>query len=131
MTLVAQLGGVAGAAGLALVIAGTGFRLRLIGLGLLAAGEGAVALYLAPDVSAPLLGAAAVAGLVGAAALAWALLRWPWLLAFAVLACIPVRIPVQLGSNDANLLVPLYGVTAAAGLASALAGRPRGRSAFP
>jgi len=117
VTLLAQIGGVVGAAGLALVAAGTGYRPRVVGLALLAAGAGAVALYLAPSVSAPLLAAAAVAGLIGAAALAWAFLRWPWLLAFAVLACIPVRIPVNLGDSDANLLVPLYGVTAAAGLA--------------
>jgi O-antigen ligase len=52
-----------------------------------------------------------------AAAGAWVLLRWPWALAFATLACIPVRIPVDVGDEDANLLVPLYLVVAAAALA--------------
>lgn len=117
MSTLAQIGGVAGSAGLAIVIAGRAGSGRLAGLLLLALGAGAVDLYLAPDLSYPKLAAAGAAGLLVAAALAWAFLRWPWLLAFAVLACIPVRIPVQLGTNDANLLVPLYGVTAAAGIA--------------
>ena len=34
-------------------------------------------------------------------------------------ACVPARIPVSVGSTDANLLVPLYGVVAAAALALA------------
>ena len=40
------------------------------------------------------------------------LLRWPWVLAFATLACIPIRIPVDVGTEDANLLLPLYAVVA-------------------
>ena len=34
------------------------------------------------------------------------LLRWPWVLAFATLACVPIRIPVDVGTEDANLLAP-------------------------
>ena len=45
--------------------------------------------------------------------------RVPWLLAVAVLACAPARIPVSVGSTEANLLVPLYLVVAAAALALA------------
>jgi putative inorganic carbon (HCO3(-)) transporter len=52
-----------------------------------------------------------------AAAGADVLLRWPWALAFATLACIPVRIPVDVGDEDANLLVPLYLVVVSAALA--------------
>src|ERR671936_1084170 len=51
-----------------------------------------------------------------AAAGAVVLRRWPWVLAFAALVCVPARIPVRVGSTDANLLVPLYGVVAAAAL---------------
>ena len=47
------------------------------------------------------------------------LLRWPWLLAVLVLACAPARIPVSVGSTEANLLVPLYFVVVAAALALA------------
>ena len=42
-----------------------------------------------------------------------------WLLALATLACAPARIPVHVGSTQANLLLPLYGVVAVAALALA------------
>ncbi|TMM04844.1 MAG: hypothetical protein E6G02_08365, partial [Actinobacteria bacterium] len=58
-------------------------------------------------------------GLVLAAAGAYLLLRWPWLLALAALACVPARIQVTVGSTQASLLVPMYGVVAAAALAFA------------
>ena len=64
-----------------------------------------------------MLAAAAVGGLVAAAAGAWLLLRQPWVLAFATLACIPVRIPFDIGDEDANLLFPLYAVVGALALA--------------
>ena len=38
------------------------------------------------------------------------------MLPFAALVCVPARIPIRVGSSDANLLVPLYGVVAAAAL---------------
>ena len=49
-------------------------------------------------------------GVLLAAAGGALLLRWPWVLAFATLACIPIRIPVDVGTEDANLLLPLYAV---------------------
>ena len=52
-----------------------------------------------------------------AAAGAYVLLRWPWVLPFATLACVPVRIPVDVGDEKANLLLPLYLVVAAFALA--------------
>ena len=64
-----------------------------------------------------LLVAAAAAGLVFAVAGAWALLRWPYLLAFATLLLIPVRIPVDIGSEETKLLLPLYAVVGAQALA--------------
>ncbi|NUT54533.1 MAG: hypothetical protein HOQ03_00935, partial [Thermoleophilia bacterium] len=47
----------------------------------------------------------------------WLLLRFPWALAFATLACIPIRIPLELGDEEANLLLPLYGVVASYAIA--------------
>ena len=47
------------------------------------------------------------------------MLRVPWLLAVATLACVPARIPVHVGSTQANLLLPLYGVVVVAALALA------------
>ncbi len=47
------------------------------------------------------------------------MLRAPWLLALATLACAPARIPVHVGSTQANLLLPLYAVVVVAALALA------------
>ena len=92
-------------------------ELRLAGLAAWAAGGAGLALFLAPDGHAATLAAAGVVGLLLAAAGAWVLLRFPWALAFATLACIPIRIPVDVGEEEANLLLPLYGVVASYALA--------------
>jgi O-antigen ligase len=92
-------------------------ELRLAGLMAWAAGAAGLVLYLAPDDHTGTLAAAAAVGLVLAAAGAWLLLRYPWALAFATLACIPIRIPVDVGNEEANLLLPLYGVVASYALA--------------
>ena len=89
------------------------------GLAAWALGALLLAVYLLPHGHRTILAAAAVAGLIAAAAAAAALRRWPWALAIAALACFPARVPVRVGSTDANLLVPLYGVVAAAALALA------------
>ncbi len=94
-------------------------ELRLAGLVAWIAGAGGLALYLAPDGREAELAAASVAGLVLLAAGAYALLRWPWALAFATVACIPIRVPVDVGAEDASLLLPLYLVVGS--LAAALA----------
>jgi len=88
-----------------------------MGLVAWAAGSAALALYLAPDGHNGTLAAAAAVGLVLASAGAWLLLRFPWALAFATLACIPIRIPIDVGDERANLLLPLYGVVASYALA--------------
>jgi len=75
-------------------------------------GTGGLCLYLAPDGRTGALAAAGAVGLVLAAAGGAFLLRRPWALAFATLACIPVRLPVDVGAEDANLLLPLYAVVA-------------------
>ena len=76
-----------------------------------------LALYLAPDYAATTLGAVGVAGALASAAGAALLLRHPWALPFAALACLPVRIPVDIGTEEANLLLPLYLVVSALALA--------------
>ena len=88
-----------------------------MGLVAWAAGSAGLALYLAPDGHNGTLAAAAAVGLVLASAGAWLLLRFPWALAFATLACIPIRIPIDVGEERANLLLPLYGVVASYALA--------------
>jgi putative inorganic carbon (HCO3(-)) transporter len=120
--LIAELARAAGpvaAGGLALLLLSSRRELRLAGLAAWAAGCAVLAYYLAPHGHRPVLAAAAVGGLVLAAGGAALLQRWPWLLALAALACVPARIPVKVGSSDANLLVPMYGVAAAAAIALA------------
>jgi putative inorganic carbon (hco3(-)) transporter len=119
VTELARAAGPLAAAGLAVLIAAPRRELRLAGLAAWALGSAVLAFYLAPHGHRALLAGAAVAGLVLAAAGAWLLLRWPWLLALAALACAPARIQVTVGSTQASLLVPLYGVAAAAALALA------------
>ena len=104
---------------------------RLAGLAAVAAGGGLLAGYLVPAGSGPQLAAAGVAGVpVAARRRRRSFAGGPGCLPFAVLACVPARIPVDVGGEDANLLLPLYGVIAAAGdrarlepLAAARAGR--------
>jgi len=135
---IARLGGLVGGCGLALLIVSARRDLRVAGLVAWAAGALMLVQYLAPSGHHRVLAAAAVVGALAAAAGAWALVRWPWALAFAALACAPARIPVHVGSTKANLLLPLYGVVAAAALALAWQlpreeGRSRelGRLAWP
>ena len=72
-----------------------------------------------PSGSEKLLAAAVVVGVPFAVAGGFVLRRWPWALPLAALACVPARIPVDVGDTEANLLLPLYGVIAAAGAALA------------
>jgi hypothetical protein len=123
----AQFAGALGAIGLALLLVGTRRDLRIAGLAAWAIGSGLLVAYLAPVGHHRLLAAAGLLGTIAAVAGAWIVLRQPWLLALATLACVPARIPVHVGSTQANLLVPLYGVVAVGALALAwqLAGDDR------
>jgi O-antigen ligase len=116
---IARLAGATGCTGLALLLVATRRELRIAGLGLWGLGLAGLAAYLSPESSPALLAAAGAAGLLVAALGAWLLLRYPYLLAFATLACLPARIPVELGDEEANLLLPLYGVVGALALALA------------
>jgi putative inorganic carbon (HCO3(-)) transporter len=69
-------------------------------------------------------GVVAVAAVVGAAIV---VLRWPEVLAGAVIVALPFRIPIESGGVTSNLLVPLYFVVAAGSVAfivTALRERP-------
>ena len=117
----ARLGGPLGALGLALLLTAPRRDLRLAGLAAWALGGIALVPYLMPEGQRALLAAAAAVGLGVAALGAVVLRRWPWALALGALACAPARIPVDLGEvEEANLLVPLYGVVAAAALSLGL-----------
>jgi O-antigen ligase len=67
-----------------------------------------------------LAGAAAVVGLVALALLTEVIRRRPEAFALLAFAALPFRVPVAVGSENANLLLPLYGVIAAGAIAYAL-----------
>ena len=105
------LGGVLGALGLAVLV-----------------------VTLRPEGNDALIAVASAAGLALAVGLAALFLRWPWLLPMATLACAPARVPVKVGGEEANLLLPLYVVVLAGVLALAwelLRGNGRARELGP
>ena len=115
----ARAAGAIGGAGLVLLLVAVRRDLRVLGLAAWAVGCLLLALYLAPHGHHRVLAAAAVVGAILAVCGAWLVLRVPWLLAVATLACVPARIPVHVGSTQANLLLPLYAVVAVAAIALA------------
>jgi O-Antigen ligase len=135
VTTVAQVGSVVGCAGLALLLLAPGRLLRLSGLAAWGVGLAGLGAFLAPDQGTSRLVVAGAGGLVLVAAGAFALLRWPYLLAALTVVCVPLRLPVEIGDEEANLLLPLYAVVVAyaAALAWQLAVRrdPRARELGP
>jgi heme/copper-type cytochrome/quinol oxidase subunit 4 len=115
----ARIAGAIGGLGLVLLLVAPRRDLRIAGLAGWAVGCALLVVYLAPHGHHRVLAAAAVVGIVAAAVGAWIVLRVPWLLAVATLACVPARIPVHVGSTQANLLLPLYAVVVVAALALA------------
>ena len=122
--------GLAGAAGFAGLLTATARTARLAALALLAAGTLGLLAWLGVDDTLRAHAAPAAVALVVALALgilaARALQHRPLVLAFAVCLALPFRFPVHIGSQDANLLVPLYAVIGVAWLVlvlDALSGR--------
>ena len=115
----ARLGGVLGCAGLAALLVVRPRWGRLTALLAWALGGALVLPYLAPEGRSALVAAGVVAGVAVAAALAVLFLRWPWLVPAAALACAPARVPVDVGDETFNLLLPLYAVVAGAAVAFA------------
>ena len=61
---------------------------------------------------------AGLAILAGIAAAAWVFRRLPWAFPVAAVVTLPLRVPLQVGGETSSLLVPLYGVIAAAAVAA-------------
>lgn len=70
-----------------------------------------------------LLAVAVVFGLGLVGLLAWVIDRWPVIFPVLVLVALPFRIPLNVGGEDANLLVPLYLVMGGGVLASLIRAR--------
>ena len=71
--------------------------------------------------------ALAVTALAASAVLAAAFRRWPSALPLAIVAALPLRVPLHAGGETANLLVPLYLVIAGGVLCDGAAGVAGGR----
>ncbi len=119
----AEVAAPVGAAGAVLVLLGPARRTQLaVGFVLLAAAMAMLVVALLPSddldqlVSAKGL-AALLMGAGVAVAGAWAFVRYPATVPVVLLLAAPFRLPVELGSQDAFLLLPLYVVLAAASLA--------------
>ncbi|HSI98356.1 MAG TPA: hypothetical protein VK926_08335, partial [Gaiellaceae bacterium] len=121
----AQIFALIGALGAALVLLTRGRALPLVGFVLLGVATAALMRSLVSDddlrllftepEGITLLGAGGTAVVLTAIPLA----RYPRAVPVVLLAAAPFRVPVELGSEDAFLLIPLYFVLAAAVLALA------------
>src|SRR6266540_58197 len=105
--LLARLGGPIATGGLALLILASPRQVRVAGLVVMAGGMGLFIPILAPSGDARLAGAAVVA-VVLAVCLGVLFDRRPWILGVLALLAAPAQIPVPLGGETVNLLVPLY-----------------------
>ena len=101
-------GGVIGALGLAALVVLHRRGLRLAALAATLAGGAMLVVTLRPEGNDALVAAAGAVGAVTAVVLGAVFVRWPWLLPMAALACAPARVPVEVGGEEASLLLPLY-----------------------
>jgi hypothetical protein len=124
-TDVAYVAALVGALGAALALLPRGRAFPLVGLVLLGAATGGLAWSLVGHDDLELLvtrptGIALVGvGVVATVLCAVPLVRYPAILPVALLVAAPFRVPVELGDEEAFLLLPLYLVIAAAALALA------------
>ena len=122
---VAEIAALLGALGAVGVLIPRGGIFPLIGFVLLGAATGGLGWFLVGDDDIELLLedpqgiALVVVGVAAAIACALPFARYPAVVPVALLAAAPFRVPVQLGAEEAFLLLPLYLVIAAAVLALA------------
>jgi hypothetical protein len=121
----AEIAALLGALGAVAVLIPRGGAFPLVGFALLGAGTGGLGWWLVGRDDVELLledpqGLALMAaGVVAAIAIAVPLARYPAAVPVALLAAAPFRVPVQLGEEEAFLLLPLYLVIASSVLALA------------
>jgi O-antigen ligase len=112
--VLARVGGPVGAGGLALLFVAAPRWARFLGFAASLVGMGLVVPLLLPSGGGLLLVGGAVAAAVLTAGLAVLFTRHPWALPLLGLAAVPARIPIPVGGDTNNLLVPLYAVVAGA-----------------
>lgn len=116
-TLAASAGSVVATLGFGMLALAPRRDLRLLGLAAWGIGLGGIVVYLLPAASTTKLAAAALAGAAVAGLGGLALRRFPYVLPLATIACLPIRIPITVGGEEANLLLPLYVVVASLAVA--------------
>jgi len=110
--------GAAGAAGAALVSGNPRARARAMLGGLVLAGVALEPLVRHRVSERPTVAAVGgVVALVAIAVLAWFIRRRPDSFALLAFLALPFRVPLTVGGDSANLLIPLYGVLVAAAIA--------------
>src|SRR5664280_1848892 len=120
MDTLAQIGGPLAALGVIGLLLGRDRAVRLVGLAITACGGGLAAVVFAPNTGLAGFATVAVIVLVVVAVLIAALWRWPMLLPFLALACVPARLPFKLSDANYNSFLLLYVVITGATLMLAL-----------
>jgi O-antigen ligase len=108
--VLARIGGPVAAAGFAALLLANPRVWRLTGLAAVGVGVGLMLPILTPSGTSPWLLAGGVIVAAVAVGLAWLFERRPWALAMLALVTVPARIPIPVGGEKNNLLVPLYAV---------------------
>ncbi len=129
--LLARLAGPVAAGGLALLLVASPRWARLAGFAAAVIGMALFVPLLLPSGGSPLLVAGGGLFALGlAVALAFLFQRRPWALPLLALLLAPARIPIPVGGETNNLLVPLYAIVAGATVSlgwSLWRGTPRSR----
>jgi putative inorganic carbon (HCO3(-)) transporter len=112
--VLARVAGPVGAGGLALLFVAAPRWGRFLGFAAVLLGMGLLVPLLLPSGSGMLLAGGGVAAAALAVGLGALFLRHPWALPLLALAAVPARIPITVGGDTNNLLVPLYVVIAGA-----------------
>jgi O-antigen ligase len=112
--VLARLAGPVAAGGLAVLLVASPRWARLAGLGAAVIGMALFVPLLLPSGGGLLLAGGGVVAFVLAVALAVFFQKWPWALPLLALAAAPGRIPIPVGGETNNLLLPLYAIVAGA-----------------
>jgi hypothetical protein len=128
------IGGPLGCLGVAMLLAGAGPRMRVTGLVFVGAGCAILGAEIAPAPHRTAVALGVAAAVLASVPVGFLLRRRPWILAFAILPCVPARIPFTLAGSQSQLELPLYILASAAGVQivlETLAGDRRKRELGP
>src|SRR5579864_445768 len=113
---VGLLGGPLGCLGVALLLAARGPRLRVSALALVGTGAALLGAEVAPAAHRTAIAFGVAGAVLASVPVGMLLKRRPWLLAFAILPALPVRLPLTLAGTQSQVELPLYVLACAAGV---------------